>query len=746
MPITPLTEEDFVNGAKEKVNNAFKEIPISFVPTPDGNLTITKFSGEKITVPLKNFFALLSTVFDSIRVGMATPEEAGKVFLVDDDIPAHFQSSNRILTAVQVADAIQAAIDAVTPAKTLTELINAASTAQRSSALLSLLNAADDDAKAKFCSMVSSCGVVIGNPTVTSVILEHFEEIESVVILPYNYRGGFDTNDCDKITCWLADKNRPNEIPVVGMRCDGFVVDWVTAQVVRVDVKTALTTDGIAGVTNTVFGVEWFKPARFRDGLAHTWDIVGEHDGLLQVDYNKPKIVTCAAPVDNTPYVAQYLVSPSAIAITKGGATITASIIERLSNDTRRAYTGNAVPVFSAEGAPAGITITPNSDKTVTITASNAAAITSLQLNATIGATSAIPATVQVLTGACQRPSGLTTFIAAWNFAPTGGNAREFSSLDDANNTAGQKFDNTTPGNLATYQFQVANLAIGETAYYETLTDCTKVGTGIGYVLDTSSGNTVRKAVQFNNGVIIDLKGSSYTTPSTITSLTIDETPLQEGSSAVAHVIAHYADGSSAQYEGPGVFEYTGNYPPSMSLSYGNTGVALIALGANTISADQTVVLRFTPTGGAPVTGNVLLKNVNNAATNVIDRMTIFHPVGWHTILPSSHTVSENLVLLVNVNGPGGAALAVQARYTGSRNDSTFGVMQKLDYSQNSGDNPLPAGYSHFTYFNDELFSNSFKTFQAKLPSVANSQVQSTYLANASAPDHTTAQIYPVSN
>ncbi|QMW06354.1 hypothetical protein [Spirosoma foliorum] len=113
MAIQNLDGGDFVNQGVDKINEAFGEIPVSYVPTPDGNLIVTKHNGQTITVPLKNFFALLTTAFGSLAVAMATAEQAGKVLLVDSDKPEQFQSTGRVLTAAQVAELISSAVDSL---------------------------------------------------------------------------------------------------------------------------------------------------------------------------------------------------------------------------------------------------------------------------------------------------------------------------------------------------------------------------------------------------------------------------------------------------------------------------------------------------------------------------------------------------------------------------------------------------------------------------------------------------------
>ncbi len=97
-----VTEEDFLNGQREKVNAAIAAIPVEYVVSNDGTLTITRKNGATDTIQLQNFFALLGTIFDEFLPGTATPEAPGTVTLADPENPTHLDSNTRVLSAAAV--------------------------------------------------------------------------------------------------------------------------------------------------------------------------------------------------------------------------------------------------------------------------------------------------------------------------------------------------------------------------------------------------------------------------------------------------------------------------------------------------------------------------------------------------------------------------------------------------------------------------------------------------------------------
>ncbi|GAB3882750.1 hypothetical protein [Spirosoma agri] len=216
-------------------------------------------------------------------------------------------------------------------------------------------------------------------------------------------------------------------------------------------------------------------------------------------------------------------------------------------------------------------------------------------------------------------------------------------------------------------------------------------------------------------------------------------------------VDAVFNDNSRQPYtDTMGSFSLKQPYPPGVTLTALPNTRARIHTPADSITADVPGTLYFTFANGAVIEFPIVFKNVASQTVPLtIAKVTVFHPTGWHSVLPSSGTVSENLVILVRIEGTNAANADVRSRYSQSRNDATFGgPMTKLDYSlNNQNGNTLPPGYTHYTFYNDEDFSNTVRAlnvFPVKLQAVAGSEVQPHYLPQASAPDYTTVQIYPV--
>ncbi|GAB3881330.1 discoidin domain-containing protein [Spirosoma agri] len=224
---------------------------------------------------------------------------------------------------------------------------------------------------------------------------------------------------------------------------------------------------------------------------------------------------------------------------------------------------------------------------------------------------------------------------------------------------------------------------------------------------------------------------------------------VEGGSDPEYSIDAVYTNGSRQNYiDSQGAYGLFEPYPPGVDLIALADSRTKIHTPINSITADVPGKIFFTFGNGAVIEKAIVFKNVANQTTPLsIAKVTVFHPTGWHSILPSSGTVSENLVILVRIEGTNAANADVRSRYLQSRNDATYGVMQKLDYNAQTSWGTLPPGYTHVTFFADEDFSNTTRAlniFAVKLQTVANSEVQPHYLPQASTPDHTTVQLYPL--
>ncbi|WP_338876956.1 putative Ig domain-containing protein [Spirosoma sp. SC4-14] len=376
------------------------------------------------------------------------------------------------------------------------------------------------------CNRLASIGCNGANPqepTLNLVIVNHYEEQLAAVSLPS--KAAMDSNQCTNISGWVSGPDYPGVVRIV---CDGLAVGYATATLERPDVRDALNELG-ANTTKTIFGFNWIKPATFMDGQEHTWQLFVGDSEVEATDYNVPQQKTCGEPSTPDPYVTYYKQS-TVNSIEKGGAIKTVTLIEVLSDNSERPYSGTEIPSWSLADSPAGIVFTPNaSTKSVDISATSAAEVDSFKLQCSL----TLPQTIQVLSVGCTRPpSGLNTYQLSWHFVPDGGYARLYTTLDDACTTAGKRFDGTELGNLDPFTVQAANLNIGTEVFLGTGTSCEKAGDNIYYVLDNTGGNTVLKAIQVANGVIVAVKDSTYSTsqqnhPPTILSIIADKTVVE---------------------------------------------------------------------------------------------------------------------------------------------------------------------------------------------------------------------------
>lgn len=216
-----------------------------------------------------------------------------------------------------------------------------------------------------------------------------------------------------------------------------------------------------------------------------------------------------------------------------------------------------------------------------------------------------------------------------------------------------------------------------------------------------------------------------------------------EGIPGHANIVNLWSDGTETPYTDGGSFSIQTPYPNGITFTNDAPGQTIISVPDGSLSSSVPGVLQYALSDGRHMEEDITFIDTGSAPAPSIARMSVYLPQGWHDA--TGGNVSENIVLLVYVaNGNG--STPVQARFPGSRNDASFGAMQPIDYSNNPAPNVLPPGYTHYTQFNDEVFTGSLKTFQAKLTSVANSTVEASYLSSASTPDHTTSQIYPATN
>ncbi|RYC70851.1 putative Ig domain-containing protein [Spirosoma sordidisoli] len=529
MPIREIDSGDLVNAGRDKVNESLGEVPTQFELTPEGDLIITKHNGQTITIPFKNVFAALGTIFDSIAIGQATDEVPGTVLLVNEDDTAQFEAENRVLTAaqvgrliVQIKDSFEEVslddtifVDPVTDKtpyfkgslKGTLKPLPAGMTAK------AVVVGTDDEF---YTGSASAGGGTNPTPTKTYRAGELYKWKAPNTTPPPttpNYSGRVDFIDCDRgVGAWVLDLNKPNTPIVARLVIDGVLVETKTAHKPRPDVVANFN------LTGTVIpGVEFLLPEWAKDGKQHQIQVLMGPSGSAEVGYNTPNnLLTCAVvpPPNNEPYPVQFKVS-GRTAMTKGVPGTSWSVVERLNTGTERAFSGSTAPNWAATPSD-DLLLTPNAGaKTVNIDAGPASK--NFSLGATVEyngkAYPAEPLNVQVLDAVCTRPnSGLQSYRLHYNYVKDGmGNP--FRTPTEANNVLGQIYDRTLNATLTPnggFVMQVGQLAKGQTIYNGTGTSCENVSDGIYPVTDINNGNTIKKAIQVFQGKIIDVVDSAY--------------------------------------------------------------------------------------------------------------------------------------------------------------------------------------------------------------------------------------------
>lgn len=572
MPISYIQTGDFVNQGRDKVNAAFGEIPVAYAVSADGILTVTKHNGQTLTVHLSEVFAQFDQITGSFLPGMATVEEPGLMLLADDEVPEHAESEERILNAAQMQrlfatllkPSIQIATDngegttrnlalqgesnnflvdrvaGLPPAlrgmyfreltadkKTVSGIrgvigltvdnhfITFLSGKERhritdSDYYIRDLPETTDNALPVVVAGVDgrlfrrAGGAVVSPPPPTpdsfTLAFQHYELVDENAPVTASF-GGFDVNDCDKITGWGRNPANVNQPAVNVVYRDGVEYARVNSNVVRTDVKTALQSAGLTGVTFDAFGFVYNKPVSTRDGQPHTWDV--RSIDSVAYDRTAEPVITCQSAVERR------FIPP--VTIIEGGLGQQVQMVEVIGGQ-ESVYMG--AMTYSLVGAPAGVSI--NTQGIAQAAADSVSGNAFVEVHVAIASPETVViGQVQVINRDCEREAGTANYFLAWNITPTGGNARLFSSLDDANNTAGSHYDGTYPSSLGVFSVGIGNLAVGQKVYNGVSLSCELVSNNIYYVIPNGGENTIKKAIRVENGIIAEIKDSTYVTPFT---------------------------------------------------------------------------------------------------------------------------------------------------------------------------------------------------------------------------------------
>lgn len=171
----------------------------------------------------------------------------------------------------------------------LFELISKATDAERTSALLLLLQAlnANPSAKAIFCEYVSSCVFVSDVITHRFANFIHFEFVPEAVVVTDPKIARVDVNDCDRLAGWSFGSGQ-----MVRITRDGVTVASIPTTIARPDVVTYLAGQGITAPTD-VLGYVYTKTTEESNGT-HVWRVyVGSSSVEATTDVGAPTSVTC---------------------------------------------------------------------------------------------------------------------------------------------------------------------------------------------------------------------------------------------------------------------------------------------------------------------------------------------------------------------------------------------------------------------------------------------------------------------
>lgn len=436
-------------------------------------------------------------------------------------------------------------------------------------------------------------GTVSDSPLGLSIV-NHFQE-ELIPPTPPAGKAALDSNTCESISGWgFSDQEYP---PVVKITCDGQLAGYATASLPRSDVRDAMIGQG-ANPQGDILGFVWSKPAKYRDGQQHTWQVFVGDTGIEATDYNQPQINVCGAPIDPNPFVTGYR-QETLNAVTIGDDALQVGIIEILSDLSERAYTGSVIPVWSVAGDPAGIVLTPNNTtKKVAVQATQDASVASFQLQCSLTQAQ----TVQVLVPACTRPQGLTTYKASWHFIPTGGNAQLYSTLEEANTIAGNVSDGTVSGDLDLFIFQANDLNVGTPVFLDNTDSCEKLGDNIYPIFDASGGNTIKKAMQVVGGKIVAVKAANR--PPLVGEFP-DQTVTQPGDQIIAIPDNLFTDPDGDPLVWNGYPQAGGNLPAG--LSFKGTSPRNFTVGSAMLNGDYPLTISASDGLHAAATRNFVL-------------------------------------------------------------------------------------------------------------------------------------------
>lgn len=391
-------------------------------------------------------------------------------------------------------------------------------------------------AQALFCKMVANCsGTTPTDPESTFDVVHYVFIDDTTTTVPTptpkapRYVVHVDKISCDIITGWGADWNNLDSPITVAIKFDGVVVATITVTNPRTDVagylKKNADADEVSKVDNdNLYGWEWIVPAKYRVGKSYEVTVFANGTTVEAEVYNSPKATgTCGTvPGGSTPTPTPYIIQTvmdGPPALYESGDELVWTLRDRYNTDTDETRTGGVDRWEILEGKPDGLVMTPFDNNSKMRMKLNDLDFTKKRtLRATLTGGGYAENLVQLIDTSCHRPDGqVYQAQLIYAFAPvSGGDARAFTSLEDACLVMGRHFDGTERVLFTPFKAEMANYNKGTTTYLNwsnTDTSCATTDDRIFYVLNGDLQNGQKIAIQVAGGKIAGSLNNSYTTP-----------------------------------------------------------------------------------------------------------------------------------------------------------------------------------------------------------------------------------------
>lgn len=515
---------DFVNQGRDKVNEAFGEIPVGFdIDLENGDLVITKHNDERLRVPLANFYATLAKAAESFLPAAGSINKPGLLQLGDDSDADDLASESLVLPAAGVVRYVESVTENLPDYGTLVEGYIPFVRKKGDKLYLDFISPADmlTAQQAVICQLMAKCGNTGGGTTPTqpesSFTAVHFMFVDDTttttppptqqydyVLGDGTYAGTFDMLNDKTYGTWAVKRGiGPANVDLKYKKrgSSGGLTNLGLNLAPNYDRQDVVDAPGI----NTPNGLRCGRIADVPDELrtGEEMEVRAFIAGTNIELKDSPRYINLALKVQ--PKTDVYRIVGQNV--TEGGLGQQQVLEQQYTDNSWKAV---AVEVWGLRTNISGITITGGVLKADADTVNGTTQIGVTAKPA--GSATIVEDTRQIIEAGCIREGNLTTYTLTWNIAPVGGNASRFTSLDDANNQMGKYFDDTSRYNVAQFKVQVSNLVVGAKVYYrDDQTNCEVASDGTYYVTTSANGNTVRLAILVTGGLIVEIKVSTYT-------------------------------------------------------------------------------------------------------------------------------------------------------------------------------------------------------------------------------------------